>query len=37
VGTCAVRFRDVLGETPETNTYAGMIRHNVETLVGALR
>jgi manganese/zinc/iron transport system substrate-binding protein len=30
-------FSDAMGDTPETNHYVGMIRHNVETLVGALR
>ena len=30
-------FSDAMGDTPETNHYIGMIRHNVETLVGALR
>ena len=30
-------FSDAMGDTPETNTYEGMIRHNVTTLVRALR
>jgi len=30
-------FSDAMGDTPETDHYAGMIRHNVETLVEALR
>jgi manganese/zinc/iron transport system substrate-binding protein len=30
-------FSDAMGDTPETDHYTGMIRHNVETLVGALR
>jgi len=30
-------FSDAMGDTPETDHYSGMIRHNVETLVGALR
>ncbi|MHC4954450.1 MAG: metal ABC transporter solute-binding protein, Zn/Mn family [Planctomycetota bacterium] len=30
-------FSDAMGDTPETSTYPGMIRHNVETLVGALK
>jgi len=30
-------FSDAMGDTPETSNYEGMIRHNVETLVRALR
>ena len=30
-------FSDAMGATPETNTYDGMIRHNVTTLVRALK
>ena len=30
-------FSDAMGDTPETNHYEGMIRHNVQVLVNALK